>query len=123
MGGWDDVRHLPGPADQGAAPAGAPRATARAEFGWRPGDTVDILVFWAADSRRPPETRAMPLTIACPGCGRRLKAPDALAGRRLPCPACKTEVHVPEPPAEDAAAALLLGDDPPWPSPWRASAT
>ncbi|HEX3152144.1 MAG TPA: PrsW family glutamic-type intramembrane protease [Gemmataceae bacterium] len=54
----------------------------------------------------------MPISIACPGCGRRLKAPDALAGRRLPCPNCKAEVQVPERPVEDAAAALLLGDEP-----------
>jgi RsiW-degrading membrane proteinase PrsW (M82 family) len=55
----------------------------------------------------------MPISITCPGCGRRLKAPDSLAGRRLPCPACKSQLVVPQPPAEDTAAALLLGDDHP----------
>jgi RsiW-degrading membrane proteinase PrsW (M82 family) len=53
----------------------------------------------------------MPIAIQCPGCARRLKAPDALAGRRLPCPGCKAEVQVPERPVEDAAAALLLGEE------------
>lgn len=56
----------------------------------------------------------MPISLQCPACGRRLKANDALAGRRLPCPACKTEIEVPAaPPVEDAAAALLLAGDEP----------
>src|SRR3954469_9240226 len=65
----------------------------------------------------------MPISVPCPGCGRRLKAPDALAGRRLPCPACRAEVHVRDEPAEDVAAALLLaGDEPAAPPPPAAPA-
>src|SRR5262245_9059912 len=60
----------------------------------------------------------MPISIECPACGRRLKANDALAGRRLPCPNCRDEVEVPAPAnAEDAAAALLLGSDAAAPAP------
>jgi hypothetical protein len=54
----------------------------------------------------------MPFSLQCPGCGRRLKAPDALASRRLPCPNCRAEVQVPDRPVEDEAAALLMGDEP-----------
>jgi RsiW-degrading membrane proteinase PrsW (M82 family) len=54
----------------------------------------------------------MPISIECPACGRRLKANDALAGRRLPCPSCRSEVEVPAPAsAEETAAALLLESD------------
>jgi RsiW-degrading membrane proteinase PrsW (M82 family) len=59
----------------------------------------------------------MPFSIQCPGCGQRLKAPDGLAGRRLPCPKCKHELQVPDRPVEDEAAALLLEDDPDAPAP------
>jgi RsiW-degrading membrane proteinase PrsW (M82 family) len=52
----------------------------------------------------------MPLSVTCPGCGKRLKAPDALAGRRLPCPNCKEPVQLPAAAEEDAAAYLLAGD-------------
>jgi hypothetical protein len=55
----------------------------------------------------------MPISLLCPACGRRLKANDNLAGRRLPCPGCRAEVQVPGPPVEDAAAALLLSGDEP----------
>ena len=37
----------------------------------------------------------MPQTIACPHCSRQLKAPDHLAGKRVPCPACKGAIDVP----------------------------
>jgi protease PrsW len=62
----------------------------------------------------------MPISLTCPACGRRLKANDALAGRRLPCPACKADIEVPAaPPVEDAAAALLLSGDEPAATPAR----
>lgn len=54
----------------------------------------------------------MPFSVQCPGCNLRLKATDALAGRRLPCPKCRHEIQVPDRPVEDEAAALLLQDDP-----------
>lgn len=37
----------------------------------------------------------MPISVACPECGRHLKAPDALAGKRARCPRCRTVVDVP----------------------------
>jgi hypothetical protein len=41
----------------------------------------------------------MPITLPCPGCSAKLKAPDAAAGRTLTCPGCKTPVLIPgEPP-------------------------
>jgi hypothetical protein len=40
----------------------------------------------------------MPIEIACPGCGKQLKAPDAAAGKRVKCPQCATVVPVPAPP-------------------------
>src|SRR4051812_14967101 len=52
----------------------------------------------------------MPLQTQCPGCARKLSAPDRLAGRTVPCPKCGHQVRFPAPaPAdEDAAAALLM---------------
>lgn len=43
----------------------------------------------------------MPISCACPGCGKRFKAPDAGAGKRIPCPNCKTAIQIPNLPAED----------------------
>jgi hypothetical protein len=37
----------------------------------------------------------MPITVPCPGCGARLKAPDTAAGRILNCPGCLTPVQMP----------------------------
>jgi hypothetical protein len=37
----------------------------------------------------------MPIHTACESCGSRLKAPDALAGRKLKCPKCGVAVAVP----------------------------
>ena len=53
----------------------------------------------------------MPISITCPGCGKRLKARDELAGKVLPCPHCKEPVHVAQP--EDEIANLLLQDERP----------
>jgi RsiW-degrading membrane proteinase PrsW (M82 family) len=53
----------------------------------------------------------MPISITCPGCGKRLKARDELAGKVLPCPHCKQPVHVAQP--EDEIANLLLQDGEP----------
>jgi hypothetical protein len=50
----------------------------------------------------------MPISMPCPGCGAKLKAPDAAAGRTLTCPSCKTPVllpgePLPPPPRRSAA--------------------
>jgi hypothetical protein len=37
----------------------------------------------------------MPLSISCPGCAARLKAPDAAAGRTVRCPRCQAAISVP----------------------------
>jgi RsiW-degrading membrane proteinase PrsW (M82 family) len=52
----------------------------------------------------------MPISITCSACGKRLKAGDHLAGRRLPCPACGEKVLVPES-EEDAASYLLQSEE------------
>jgi hypothetical protein len=52
----------------------------------------------------------MPITVQCEKCGKRLKAPDAAAGKRVKCPGCGGPVSVP---AAAPAANLLdgLGED------------
>ena len=63
----------------------------------------------------------MPISITCTGCGKKLKAKDELAGRRLPCPGCGTKITVGS--EEDAVAAMLLGDEAdPKPLPRKAAA-
>jgi RsiW-degrading membrane proteinase PrsW (M82 family) len=37
----------------------------------------------------------MPIQVACGGCGKRFKAPDHGAGKRVPCPACRTTIAIP----------------------------
>jgi RsiW-degrading membrane proteinase PrsW (M82 family) len=37
----------------------------------------------------------MPQIVACPGCSKKLKAPDELAGKQVACPACKAVVSIP----------------------------
>jgi RsiW-degrading membrane proteinase PrsW (M82 family) len=53
----------------------------------------------------------MPISVACPACGKKLKAPDALAGKTAPCPGCRAKVQVPA--SEDAVADFLLGSEEP----------
>lgn len=53
----------------------------------------------------------MPISVTCPGCRKRLKAKDGLAGRTVACPACGTKLVIGS--AEDVAAALLLGETTP----------
>lgn len=57
----------------------------------------------------------MPISLTCSKCGKRLKARDELAGKRLPCPNCGSEVIVSEP--EENIAGYLLQDEPLTPSP------
>ncbi len=54
----------------------------------------------------------MPISLTCSACGKRLKAPDQLAGKTLPCPACREKVCIPAT-EEEAAISSLLKDDPP----------
>ncbi|MFH0962824.1 MAG: hypothetical protein V2A58_02305 [Planctomycetota bacterium] len=39
----------------------------------------------------------MPIKVECPQCGRSLKAPDRLAGKKAMCPDCRTAIMVPLP--------------------------
>src|SRR4051794_32399256 len=39
----------------------------------------------------------MPISVVCSGCAKKLKAPDAAAGKKVRCPACNTVVLIPEP--------------------------
>ncbi len=45
----------------------------------------------------------MAITVTCPGCGKNLKAPDALAGKKARCPGCGSQIQVP---ASDTASEL-----------------
>jgi RsiW-degrading membrane proteinase PrsW (M82 family) len=54
----------------------------------------------------------MPISVNCPACGKRHKAPDKLAGRTVACLACGQPILVPQPDIEAAAAALLDADEP-----------
>jgi hypothetical protein len=50
----------------------------------------------------------MAIRVACPTCGQGLRAPDVLAGSRVPCPGCRADVAVPlpgDPPKGEPAAA------------------
>lgn len=40
----------------------------------------------------------MAIEVGCPNCGKKLKAPDSLAGRVGKCPACGTRVQLPDAP-------------------------
>ncbi len=37
------------------------------------------------------------LRFCCPSCGKTLKAPESKVGAKLPCPSCRTSLHVPPP--------------------------
>jgi RsiW-degrading membrane proteinase PrsW (M82 family) len=37
----------------------------------------------------------MPIPVACDGCGKRFKAPDRGAGKKVPCPACQAVILIP----------------------------
>ncbi len=38
----------------------------------------------------------MPIPVVCAGCGKRFKAPDKGAGKKVPCPACRATIAIPE---------------------------
>ena len=67
----------------------------------------------------------MPIFVVCPGCGVKLNAPDAAAGKRVKCPKpnCGTVVPVPAPePAPAPAATLELPDEEAPPAPKKVAA-
>src|SRR5690349_19559292 len=55
----------------------------------------------------------MSISVPCPGCGRKLKAPDAAAGKRARCPDCQTVVTLPA----VAGIGLTAAQSPPPPPP------
>lgn len=50
----------------------------------------------------------MPITVACPSCGKRLTAPDTAAGKKAKCPSCGSLMMLPQP-VRDAE---VLPEDP-----------
>jgi hypothetical protein len=50
----------------------------------------------------------MPITLGCPSCGKRFRARDESAGKRVKCPYCSAPVSVPTP--EESAAASAPTD-------------
>ncbi len=51
----------------------------------------------------------MPITVTCTGCGKRLKAKESMAGRKVACPGCGHVLVVGS--SDEDAAAFLLGDE------------
>src|SRR5439155_21725084 len=48
---------------------------------------------------------AMPITLGCTSCGKRFRARDESAGKKVKCPYCQAAVQVPTPEESDNAAA------------------
>jgi DNA-directed RNA polymerase subunit RPC12/RpoP len=57
------------------------------------------------------------LSFTCPGCQKRLKAPPAMAGKRIGCPKCATAIKVPGPVAPKSNEDDWLSLDEPAPPP------
>ena len=53
------------------------------------------------------------LSLRCPSCNAKLRAPRTLLGRCCPCPRCKWRVLVRLPIPSDADIALVLDEFPP----------
>jgi RsiW-degrading membrane proteinase PrsW (M82 family) len=70
-------------------------------FGW-------YVIFFTPNCQR---ERSMPIFVTCSHCNKRLKAPEQLAGKALPCPHCKEKVLVPA--GEDDIAGYLLQPETP----------
>ena len=51
------------------------------------------------------------LSLRCPSCEAKLRAPLVLIGRMCSCPRCKYRVQVRPPTRSDAEVALVLEDD------------
>ncbi len=52
----------------------------------------------------------MPIIFYCSSCGKKLKAPDASAGRRVPCPKCGAPIDVPGGEEEEDAFDSMVAD-------------
>jgi hypothetical protein len=39
----------------------------------------------------------MPIQFDCPSCGKKVKAPDNMVGKKAQCPSCKSILVIPEP--------------------------
>src|SRR6478752_6330468 len=48
----------------------------------------------------------MPRVFRCPGCGKKLKVPDELAGKKVRCPNCKVALTIPALPPAGVAPRL-----------------
>jgi hypothetical protein len=46
------------------------------------------------------ETQSMPISVVCPGCKARFNVSDKFAGKKGPCPKCKTVLTIPAPAEE-----------------------
>src|SRR6478752_1260035 len=57
----------------------------------------------------------MSLSVQCPACGAKHKAPEAAAGRTLACLNCRAPITVPSAEVIDPAAILMEGEEPPPP--------
>jgi phage FluMu protein Com/uncharacterized membrane protein len=55
----------------------------------------------------------MPITLSCPSCGKRFRARDESAGKKVKCPYCQAAVQVPTPDESDTPAAALPPPPPP----------
>ena len=60
----------------------------------------------------------MPISVKCGDCGKGLKAPDALAGKKAKCPQCGSVIPIPVPVSD----AEEYDDDPPAAKPAAAKA-
>ena len=70
----------------------------------RPGRTLTMsAVRGRSLSPAPPPENVMPITLGCPSCGKRFRARDESAGKRVKCPFCQAAVPVPT--ADEAHAA------------------
>lgn len=53
----------------------------------------------------------MPISVKCPHCGKRLKAPDSAAGKKAKCPGCGKAVQLPAEQVFEAEEVVEEGDD------------
>lgn len=53
----------------------------------------------------------MPISVACPTCGAKLKTPDNAAGKKIKCPKCEKLIDVPADGEETAAVAAAAPDE------------
>jgi hypothetical protein len=58
------------------------------------------------------------ISVECPSCRARLRAPLKLIGRSRPCPACRVVVAIRPSVPDEAEPVLIMDDDEPRPSRW-----